>query len=77
MFTTHHRRWIAGWVQSARFSLRFTASAWRKPSGAPPVVEVMEAWGLGEQRLLIGTGELVRALLQPLYRRLPRSAFCS
>jgi hypothetical protein len=56
-------RALAGWILTGLLSLLFIASAAGKLLRAEPVVEVMSKWGLGDQVLLIGVGELVCAAL--------------
>jgi hypothetical protein len=61
--TTSRGRRIAGWVLTALLTALFVASAGAKLAGAAPVVEMFQKWGLGNQVLLIGIGELTSALL--------------
>ncbi|MBC7910287.1 MAG: DoxX family protein [Pyrinomonadaceae bacterium] len=62
--STHSKgRRIAAWILTGLISLLFIASAIAKLAGAQAVVEVFEKWGLSNHRLLIGSGELVSALL--------------
>jgi hypothetical protein len=56
-------RRIAGWLLTGLLTALFAASAAGKLTGAAQVVEVMQKWGLGDQVVLIGVGELVSALL--------------
>lgn len=56
-------RRIAGWVLTVLLAALFIASATGKLSAAPPVVEMFAKWGLTDQRVLIGTGELVSAVV--------------
>jgi DoxX-like family len=56
-------RRIAGWVLSGLLTALFGASAVAKLLGAAQVVELFQKWGLADQRLLIGIGELTSALL--------------
>jgi hypothetical protein len=56
-------RVIAGWVLTVLLTVLFMVSAGLKLSGAAQVVEGMQKWGLGDQRILIGVGELTSALL--------------
>lgn len=56
-------RRIAGWVLTGLLTVLYVASASFKFSGAAPIVEAFEKWGLRDQRILIGVGELVSALL--------------
>lgn len=54
---------IAAWVLSSLLTALFIGSASAKLMRAPPVVEMFEKWGLGNEILLIGCGELASALL--------------
>jgi len=56
-------RQIAGWVLTGLLAALFIASAVGKLMRANQVVEMFEKWGLGNEVLLIGAGELVSALL--------------
>ena len=56
-------RRIAGWVLTVLLTVLFMVSAGFKLSGAAEVVEGMQKWGLGDQRILIGVGEFTSALL--------------
>lgn len=56
-------RHIAGWVLTVLLTALFVVSAGFKFSGAATAVEGFEKWGLGDQRILIGVGEIVSALL--------------
>jgi uncharacterized membrane protein YphA (DoxX/SURF4 family) len=56
-------RVIAGWVLTVLLAVLFMVTASFKLSGAAQVVEGMQKWGLGDQRILIGVGELTSALL--------------
>jgi hypothetical protein len=56
-------RRIAAWVLTGLLSLLFVASAAAKLLRAQPVIENFEKWGLADYVLLIGTGELVSAVL--------------
>jgi hypothetical protein len=63
MSTVSKGRRIAGWVLTVLLSLLFLASAAAKLARPAQLVEQMQKWGLGDQVLLIGAGELVSALL--------------
>ena len=63
METPGKARRIAAWVLTSLLSLLFFASAAAKLARAQPVVENMGNWGLGDYVILIGTGELLSALL--------------
>jgi uncharacterized membrane protein YphA (DoxX/SURF4 family) len=56
-------RVIAGWVLTVLLTALFVFSAVGKLLGVTQVVEAMQKWGLGDQRILIGVGELTSALL--------------
>lgn len=56
-------RRIAAWILTGLLTLMFVVSALAKIAGAQAVMEQMQKWGLGNQVLLIGIGELVSALL--------------
>ncbi len=56
-------RRIAGWVGTILLTALFTFSAALKLAGAATVVKMFGEWGLGDQRILIGVGELVSAAL--------------
>jgi uncharacterized membrane protein YphA (DoxX/SURF4 family) len=56
-------RRIAGWVLTVLLTALFVGSATGKLVGAAPVVEMLQKWGLGDDRILIGAGELTSALL--------------
>jgi uncharacterized membrane protein YphA (DoxX/SURF4 family) len=56
-------RRITGWVLTVLLTVLFVGSASGKLLGAAPVVEMFQKWGLGDDRILIGVGELVSALL--------------
>ena len=56
-------RRIAGWVLTVLLSLLFLASAGFKFYGPPELIKGFQDWGLGDQRILIGVGEFVSALL--------------
>jgi hypothetical protein len=62
MMLSRGRR-IVGWVLTGLLTALFLGSAYLKLSRAPQVVEMMQMWGLGDQLLLIGIGELTSALL--------------
>lgn len=53
----------AGLVLSSLFGLLFTLSACGKLFGAAQPTEMLNQWGLGHYRLLIGAGELASAIL--------------
>jgi len=63
MSTMSRGRRIAGWVLTTVVSLLFVASSYPKLTKADWMVEGMEKWGLGDQVLLIGAGELLGGLL--------------
>jgi hypothetical protein len=63
MSTMSRGRRIAGWVLTGLLTALFLASAIAKLLAAAPVVEQFQKWGLGNQLLLIGAGELISALL--------------
>lgn len=54
---------IIAWMLTGLITAMFVASAVMKIVGAQAVVEVMNKWGLRNQLLLIGIGELVSAVL--------------
>ncbi len=56
-------RRITGWVLTGLLTALFAASAAGKLAGAAQVVEMFRKWGLENNLLLIGVGELVSALL--------------
>jgi hypothetical protein len=56
-------RQIAAWVLTGLLSLLFIGSAAMKLVRAQPIVENFEKWGLGDYLLLIGSGELLSAVL--------------
>ena len=56
-------RRIAGWVMTGLLTALFVGSAIGKLTRAAPVVEMFQKWGLGNEVLLIGGGELTSALL--------------
>jgi uncharacterized membrane protein YphA (DoxX/SURF4 family) len=56
-------RQIAGWVLTVLLTALFVASATMKLMKTAQVVEMFEKWGLGNEVLLIGVGELTSALL--------------
>jgi DoxX-like family len=56
-------RQIAGWVLTCLLTALFVASAAGKLTRAAQVVDALQKWGLGDQVLLIGAGELASALL--------------
>jgi hypothetical protein len=56
-------RQIAGWVLTGLLTALFVGSAAGKLMKAAPVVEMFQKWGLGNEVLLIGAGELASALL--------------
>ena len=56
-------RRIAAWILTSLLTLMFVGSAIGKLLGAQPVVEMFTKWGLKDQTLLIGAGELISALL--------------
>jgi hypothetical protein len=56
-------RTITGWVLTGLLTTLYVTSAGAKLAGAAPVAEMFQKWGLGNQLLLIGVGELVSALL--------------
>lgn len=56
-------RRIAAWILMGLLTLLFVLSAAAKIVAAQPVVEMLEKWGLKNQLLLIGIGELTSALL--------------
>jgi DoxX-like family len=56
-------RRIAGWVLTVLLTALFTGSAVAKLLGPADLVEMLQKWGLGDQRILIGVGELTSALL--------------
>ncbi len=58
-------RWgrVAGRALSGLLAAIFLASASGKLTGGQQVVDMMEKWGLGEQIMLIGIGELVSTIL--------------
>jgi DoxX-like family len=56
-------RQIAGWSLTVLLTALFVASATMKLMRAAMVVEMFEKWGLGNEVLLIGAGELASALL--------------
>jgi hypothetical protein len=63
MKTTGRARRIAGWLLTGLLTALFVGSAAAKLLRADPVVEMFRKWGLGDDVLLIGVGELVSALL--------------
>ena len=63
MGTPGKARRVAAWVLTSLLSLLFVASASFKLAQAQFAVEPMEKWGLGDYVILIGTGELLSALL--------------
>ncbi len=63
MSTTSRARRIAGWVLTGLLTALFVASAAGKLLRAEQVVEMFRKWGLENELLLIGAGELVSALL--------------
>jgi hypothetical protein len=63
MSTISRGRWIAGWVLTGLLSALFVVSAAAKLAGAAPVVKQFQEWGLENQVILIGVGELTSALL--------------
>jgi hypothetical protein len=54
-------RQIAGWVLTCLLTALFVASAAGKLTRAAQVVDALQKWGLGDQVLLIGAGELASA----------------
>jgi DoxX-like family len=56
-------RQIAGWVLTEFLMAIFVGSAIMKLIRAPQVVEMLDQWGLGNDVLLIGVGELASVLL--------------
>src|SRR5271167_2659286 len=56
-------RQIVGWGLTGLLSALYVASAGAKLAQIPEVVSQMQKWGLGDQVLLIGAGELTSALL--------------
>src|SRR5258708_19610135 len=56
-------RQIAGWVLTVLLTALFVASATMKLMKTAQVVEMFEKWGLGNEVLLIGVGELTSAIL--------------
>jgi DoxX-like family len=56
-------RQIAGWFLTGLLTALFVASATMKLMRATQVVEMFQKWGLGNEVLLIGAGELTSALL--------------
>jgi hypothetical protein len=56
-------RQIAGWVLTGLLAVLFAGSATMKLIRAADVVEMFQKWGLGNDVLLIGVGELASALL--------------
>jgi DoxX-like family len=56
-------RQIAGWVLPVLLTALFVASAAGKLIGAKQVVEMFQKWGLDNEVLLIGSGELLSAVL--------------
>jgi hypothetical protein len=63
MSTQSKGRRVAAWILTSLITLLFIFSAVSKLAGAQTVVDVLQKWGLGDKMLLIGTGELVSALL--------------
>lgn len=56
-------RRIAAWILTGMITLIFVSSAVFKLVAAQPVVVLFEKWGLRDQLILIGVGELASALL--------------
>lgn len=56
-------RRIAAWTLTGVITLIFVSSAVFKFLAAPEVVVLFEKWGLRDQLILIGVGELVSAIL--------------
>jgi len=56
-------RRIAAWILTGLITLLFVSSATFKFLAAPEVVVLFEKWGLRDQLILIGAGELVSVLL--------------
>jgi DoxX-like family len=54
---------IAGWVLTGLLTALFVGSSTMKLMRAKEVVEMFQKWGLGNEVLLIGAGELASALL--------------
>ena len=56
-------RRIAGWVLTVLLTALYVPSAVAKLYGPAELLKVFQEWGLGDQRILIGVGELISALL--------------
>jgi DoxX-like family len=63
MSATSRARRIAGWILTGLLTVLFVGSASAKLLRAEQVVEMFHQWGLENQLLLIGAGELASALL--------------
>lgn len=63
MIDVSRGRRIAGWILTVLLTVLLIGSSVGKLTRATPVVEMMQKWGLGNDVLLIGVGELVSALL--------------
>ena len=63
MPTLSKGRRIAGWVLTGLLTALFVFSAGAKLAGVQQVIETFQKWGLQDQTILIGGGELVSILL--------------
>lgn len=54
---------IAGWILPGLLTALFCASALAKLTGAEPIRESFETFGLSDMAIVIGVGELISALL--------------